>query len=128
MREFQERQKVRHILASRPVLWAAGIIVLWLAVAVGREYLVLRAAERLRLASETERQAMEEKVAAVRGKIGELGSDAGLEKIVRERFNVKRPGEELIVIVDDKSASGTRAIVREQSFWASLVATLKNIF
>ncbi|MBI5742641.1 MAG: hypothetical protein HZA25_02275 [Candidatus Niyogibacteria bacterium] len=126
MREFQERQKVRHILSSRPVLWIAGVIVLWLTVAVGREYLALRSAERLRLAAEAERQAVEEKVAAVREKARELGSDAGLEKIVRERFNVKKPGEELIVIVDDKTASGTRPAAKEQGFWAALISTIKN--
>lgn len=128
MREFQEKRKIRKVLTVWPIVAAAGIAALWFFSAAVKEYFILRAAEDRRLAIETELSAVRNKIGLKEGEIAELASDHGLEKIIRERFNVSKPGEEVIVIVDDKSASGTHPARKEQDFWASFVAMIKNIF
>lgn len=92
-------------LARSTVTWllGAGIAVLVLLTALGTnglgEYLKLR---RQRDALLQEQAALALRIADLEARLEALGSEPfALEKLARERFNMRRPGERVILLIPD---------------------------
>ena len=59
----------------------------------------------------------------------ELGTKEGLEKELRENFNVVKPGEKVIVILDDKNKetkSDVAGEVEKNSFWSRILSIFER--
>jgi cell division protein FtsB len=55
-----------------------------------------------------------------------LGTDEGKEEIIREKYQVAKDGEKVVVIVDDsKSSSGPESGKIDHSFWGWIKRTFK---
>lgn len=70
----------------------------------GRHDIALREAEQAR-----------DRLAALRESLGRLETPEGFEEEVRERFNVGRPGEGLVVVLEEEPR--TEGIPVERSAW-----------
>jgi cell division protein FtsB len=50
--------------------------------------------------------------------ISKLNTDAGIEDVIREKYQVVKPGEKIVVIVDDKKDDiSTQQTKSDHSFW-----------
>jgi cell division protein FtsB len=100
-------------LARGSLPWLLAVLVLLLALGLlGGEHGLLQylqlAGQRDALAAEQAR--LEERTAALEARLEALRTDPfALEKLARERYNLRRPGEEVIVVVPaDQAGPGAR--------------------
>lgn len=73
-------------------------------------------AENRRLAQEKVNELKKQKE-DLSSEITRLGTQSGVEADIREKFGLAKPGEGVIVIVDDKSASSAEAMPKQSGFW-----------
>ena len=120
MREFQRKKKIQHYLYS---WWALAILVALVALS-GKAAWNVYVKERdshanLNRASE-QFAALEARQGALSGKIDRLKTSEGVDAEIREQFQVAKPGERMVVVVEDKnkkdaSTEGSRSLI--QSFF-----------
>ena len=78
--------------------------------------------------AETRLSELETKKNNLEFEISRLGSDRGVEEELRERFQVTKPGEQVLVIVDKNTEMKTPAEVPQtilQKIWTGLLALLE---
>ena len=115
---FQERKKLRKILYSKVSL--AVLLVILFAVGQGlwriQEKVTIARAERdLAARSFADLQSRTEELQA---SLARLKSDSGIEEEVRQKFTVARPGEEVVVVVDESAKKGKNGEAMEKrSIW-----------
>jgi cell division protein FtsB len=100
MREFQEKQKIRKRVYSRTSI----IALLILCILIGKGLAGVYAKEKdSRLEVERlvkQKKEVEEKLAMVSTQADRLKTDTGIEYEIRNKFDVVKEGEEVIVVVD----------------------------
>lgn len=100
MREFQEKQKIRKRMYSRTSL--IGLLILCILVAKGvtgvyaKEKASRMEVERLA----RQKKEVEEKLALVSAQADRLKTETGIEYEIRNKFDVVKSGEEVIVVID----------------------------
>ena len=104
MEFFQERRRWERLFRSRPVLFILGSLFLLLVIKTLFLYIELRGIRMSIKKAESEMTALEGRKAEFEEKIAGAQKGEGIEKEARSRFNVKKPGEETIIIVDDSSS------------------------
>ncbi|MBI5400491.1 MAG: hypothetical protein HZB12_00005 [Candidatus Yonathbacteria bacterium] len=120
---FQERKKLRKILYSK-----TSIALLFLALFVAgkgawsiHQKAQIAISERdisARLLSDLQSRTTELQASLVR-----LKSDRGIEEEVRQKYTVARPGEEVVVVVDEKAKkSENGAMSTSTSWWREVVS------
>ena len=99
----------------------------WLFSLTAREYLAVKAVKKENAALEKELISLEEKNKTMEERLKNMNSAGGVEKIIRERFNVKKPGENVLVVLngEGKEAAGES---EKRGFFISLWLAIKNIF
>jgi cell division protein FtsB len=76
---------------------------------------------KYRKLTEANLKSLTERQSELESKISELETDSGVEKEIREKFPVAKPGEEVIMIVNNKSGLGQEADPKTDSgFWHRL--------
>lgn len=120
---FQERKKIRKILYSKASLVALAILLILVTNGAWGIYqkAAIARAERDRAArSLTD---LETRTSELQASLARLQSTNGIEEDVRKKFNVVRPGEDIVVVVDDtmkkseNSGAGTST-----SVWSRIVS------
>lgn len=94
------------------------VLVIWGIVSVVRAGLKQREAIKLRDESRRELAGLEQKQIDLNQKIEGLSTDQGLEAEVRQRYRVVKPGEQLVIVVDNKDGAGNQTT--KPSFWQKL--------
>ena len=79
-----------------------------------------RESSELKIISEKKVQELELRNKEINDKIEALGTEEGLEKEIRSRFNVVKGEENMVVIVEDV-AKETNASTTSQSLWKKIV-------
>ena len=67
-------------------------------------------------ARDKELQILQKKDQSIRDDLGKLGNLSVIEREAKERFNLKRPGETVIVVVPGKASEGEGVEPRESFF------------
>lgn len=120
---FQERKKIRKILYSKVTLVVLFIILI---VASRGAYQIYGKAARARIEREEALSALAEMkihTTELTENIARLKSDRGIEEEIRQRFTVARPGEEVVVVVDENDKkSKDSEIAGGQSLWARFLS------
>jgi cell division protein FtsB len=117
---------MRHSLITKKKSWFQSpwvailllFMVVWGIVAVIRAYTKQREAIALRDGYVRELDQMKQKETELSAKIDSLSEVRGMEAEVRERYRVVKPGEQLVVIVDNKEGADTS--VDQKTFWQKL--------
>ncbi len=117
---------MRHILVKKKswfrspfVAVALVIFVIWGSFSVVRAGLKQNEAVRLRDGARKEFLELEQKQSVLHQKIQNLSTDAGLESEIRQRYRVVKPGEQLVIVVNnDKPEDAPKS--PEVSFWHNL--------
>lgn len=127
MKEFQTKRRWRGILFSRPAAIMLFLAAAWLFSLTAREYLAVKAIKKENAALEKELILLEKKNKTMEERLKNMNSAGGIEKIIRERFNVKKPGENVLVVLNEekKEADGES---EKRGFFISLWLVIKNIF
>jgi cell division protein FtsB len=90
------------------------IFAVWGIVAVVRAYLKQHEAVSLRDEAVHEEESLEQKQKDLSGQIDNLSTPNGLEAEVRERYRVVKPGEQLVIVVDNDNAIPNQ---KAETFW-----------
>ena len=103
---------MRHPLVTKQKSWfysplvavALVVVVILSGLSVVRAYLKQHDALEMKNQYVKELQQVNDKQADLSHKIDTLSTERGLEAEVRERYRVVRPGEQLVIVVDNKPA------------------------
>ncbi len=107
MREFQEKKRFRKYLYSKVAVVILIILVAFFSRAAWGVYLKEQASSANALRSASELKKLEDRQEVLNGEIGSLSTDEGVEEAIRAKYGVSKPGEQMIVIVDQGQASDT---------------------
>ena len=103
MREFQEKRKFKKIVYSVWLQAILGIIFLALVFSAVKVYKKSRISVQKFQEIKEERAGLEKRNAELAAEAARLESESGREGEIRTRFDVAKPGEKIIVIVDKNS-------------------------
>ena len=96
------RFQAKNIVFSRPVLLLILVIIFFLMKADLQVYLENRKAKKITQEKKAELEQLSKEKAELEKEVSQLKNPDYLEKILRERFSVKKPGEELLIITEEK--------------------------
>jgi cell division protein FtsB len=94
------------------------LFIIWGLISVTRAGLKQREAIQLRNDSQKQLVELEQKQVVLDHKIEDLSTEKGLEAEVRQRYRVVKPGEHLVIVVDNEDTS--QAPGQKSGFWAKL--------
>lgn len=110
-------------LYIRILLGLVLVLVLLLCVSVYQRYTIERStAERLQR-SQAELEALRERGVHIEKKVEYLQNDSGVEAEIRKHFDVAKPGEQVVVLVNNPVEETEEEVIEEeppQSWWARM--------
>ena len=71
---------------------------------------------------------MERKKAVLESEAAKIGTESGLEEEIREKFSVKKPGEEVLTIMDKSPGDDKINSGEDKGFFGKIWEFVKNIF
>ncbi len=80
-----------------------SVLIVWASVVVVKTYLTYREARAMRNQLQVELDELNQKKAEIAEKLSTLSTPRGMEEEVRNRYRVVKPGEELVIIVNDST-------------------------
>jgi len=122
--DFQENKKIERAVFSWPVIFIAGLLV------IAALWGIFRALEK-ELALRGEIKTLEKKIAEAdsakavwEAKLEDLRTEAGLDREARGKFNLKKPGEEVVIFIN--SALESKPLELTGGWPASLWSAMKS--
>ena len=103
MREFQEKRKFNKLIHSGWLQIFLGIVLLALIFSTVKVYKKSRLSVKKFQEIKEEMAGLEKRNAELAAEAARLESESGREGEIRKRFDVAKPGEKIIVIVDKNS-------------------------
>lgn len=100
MLEFYEKRKLKRLLYSKPVIIALCIPAVFLLSVTWNAYNKEREAYANMLTASAELDRLKEREATLSQEIERLSTQRGVEEELREKYEVGKPGERMIVLVD----------------------------
>jgi cell division protein FtsB len=123
MLPFQERKKLRKILYSKASLIALGILLFFVASGAWNIYQKAVIARSERDRAERALVDLQVRTAELTASLARLQSDQGVEEDVRQKFTVAKPGEDVVVVVDDTSKKSENSQAGQtKSLWARIIS------
>ena len=119
---FQGRQKLRKILYSKVTLLVLTALVFFVGRGAWNTHQKAQIARSERSIAERSLNELESRTSELQASLIRLKSERGIEEEVRQKYTVARPGEEVVIVVDDSVKKGENSkTVSEKGFWRSLV-------
>ena len=100
MREFQEKRKIRSFFYSKKMVILLLLVTALLSFSTIKVYLKSRNALSKNEEAKKELADLEKRKAELEKDVSRLNTASGLEEEIRKNFNVQKPGEKVLVIVD----------------------------
>ncbi len=112
-----QKKRYERALYSRPTIFLLIILIIFLGKAVLNVYeKAQNTNENLELA-EVELDTLEARKSLLEDKISTLGTPKGVEAEIRDKFNVVKEGESVIMIVEGEPNGNKDSGWAEKSFW-----------
>ncbi len=110
MLDFHEKRKLKSWFYSKPMVAGLLIVAVLLSVSVYGRFKVERemAAKRDQLAGELE--VLRQHAATLEAEVGRLKSERGIEEEIRDRFEVSKRGEQVVLIVGEEDVASTTTV------------------
>ena len=118
MLDIQQKRKARSIAYHPVTLVILGILVLIFAHSTWEVYQKKRDSEELRNISAGNLSDLQARDAELKANIANLETQNGVEEEIRSKFNVAKPGENMVVVVDNNSP--TTSMATSTGFWQNL--------
>ncbi|MES2437206.1 MAG: septum formation initiator family protein [Patescibacteria group bacterium] len=123
MREFQERKKFKHILYSKTTVIVMALMVLFFARAAWGVYQKEQESAANVVRARAEMLKLKDREDLLKSELSRLNTEDGIEEEIRSKYGVTKPGEQMIIIVDQTTPTTT--IMQEPEGWWD---KFKNIF
>ncbi len=112
MFDFHEKRKIRSIVYSKPVVAVLVIITVVLSFSVYHRYTVAEEMKHKLNVREDELHELEQRATVLESKVQYLRDERGIEEELRNRFDVVKEGEQVIILVDEpQGGEGKREIL-----------------
>ncbi len=105
MLDFQQKRKLRNVAYGRVTLCVLAILVLFSFRSVWLVYQKQRESEGLKSLALAQVSQLSTRQREMDSEIAKLQTPQGVDEEIRDKFNVAKPGENMVVIVDDQSSS-----------------------
>lgn len=105
MKEFQKKNNIKKMIYSRLVLILIFVVLFFFIKATIDFYQKASESKKRKERAETELLELQKRKYNLENKIESLNSPVGVEKELRERFDLVKEGEETILIGDGKGTS-----------------------
>ena len=128
MEDYQERRKIRQFFASRSVLAVLFVLVLLVGVASLRALARSWEANQERLQVQGRLQDVLREKSEVSEEAMQLKSAYGVEREARERLNLRKPGEEVVIIQDSVSATTSSSGESDGSWLGQMFRQVRRWF
>lgn len=102
MKQFQQKQKVKARIYSKPMLIGLIVVCLFLLKAVFNIYIKYKESNTEKQIALEKLEDLKEREEGLKKEILDLQSPEGQEEEIRKKFNVAKPGERVIVVVEDE--------------------------
>lgn len=120
---FQGRQKLRRILYSKVTLFTLAVLVFFVGRGAWNTHEKAQIARSERNIAERALLDLEARSSELQASLIRLKSERGIEEEVRQKYTVARPGEEVVIVVDDSAKKGENSeTVAEKGLWQSFVS------
>ena len=107
MADFQQKRKFKNIIYSKVSFFILFILVIFMARATYNIYSKERLSIDSYAAVEKSYQGLNTRKEMLQSEINRLKTDGGMEEEIRSRFDVAKPGETVVVVVDSSSSQDT---------------------
>jgi len=125
MIDFQQKRQIKKVIYSK----VSFVILLILVILLGKATYNIYTKSRLSSESYNETKKDYESLKArkdmLESEINRLKTDTGIEEEIRSKFNVAKPGETVVVVIDGSSSTSTNANSSKGSFWSSFWGMFK---
>ena len=125
MREFQEKKKIKRRIYSKTTVIILIIVLLLFAQGTWRIYLKEKESRQNLERVESQLSTLTERKDTLTAQIERLNTEQGKEDEIRSKFQVSKPGEQVLVIVDKDSTPTTTPKV---GVWSSIWSKILGIF
>lgn len=105
MLQFYQKRSLLSWCRSPLVLLVLAGLCTWLAISVYERYSIEREMAERRLAAEADVAAMQARKEALAERVQYLSHERGIEAEMRRNFDIAKPGEEVVIILDDDTAA-----------------------
>jgi hypothetical protein len=119
MKEFQHKKKIHNITHSRYVLFALIFFTFILLTSIFDLFQKKRQVVKFQKESRIELQKIREKSELIEKEVNVLDTAYGQERLIREKYNVKTPGEGVIIVTDVETQGGGVKVVK-RDFWYTI--------
>ena len=102
MFDFHEKRKIKSVLYSKPVFVLLVLLAILLSSAVYDRYLVAKETEKKLEEKEQDLKSLELRAEALEAKVEYLDDERGIEEELRNRFDVAKEDEQVVIILEDK--------------------------
>jgi len=102
MFDFHEKRKIRSFLYSKTVFVLLLLLTILLSISAYNRFTVAKETKERLDERRTDLEALEMRADVLDAKVQYLENDRGVEEELRNRFDVAREGEQVIIILDDK--------------------------
>ena len=125
MREFKDKRRRKEKLYSFWSVLTLSIILLFLANGVWNIYQKEKESSNLDLDSKAKLNSLTSQADQLKTNINKLSTDTGIDEELRLKYGVVKPGEEMIVVVPDDSATTSTST---QSVYSKFLEKIKSFF
>jgi len=128
MQEFQEKRKLRKIIFSRKVLVLLAFVLTFLIFSTAKVYIKSRNAVSKNEEIKKEVADLEQRKSDLQKEISRLQSESGAEEEVRKKFNVQKPGENALVIVEKNNENDKINQGESSGFFTKIWQWIKDLW
>ena len=105
MMDFQRKRKLKNLVFSYVTIVALLIMIVFMAQSVWERFTVEREMSERRHEVERELHDLKLRAAALESQVEYLEDERGVEAEIRNRFDVVKEGEQVVIILDDESTN-----------------------
>ncbi|MDQ3014243.1 MAG: septum formation initiator family protein [bacterium] len=107
MREFQEKKRFRRYLYSKGAVAILLVLVFFFGRASWGVYKKEQESGANAAQAQVSLKRLEDRQKILTDELNRLKTDEGIEEEIRSKFGVSKPGEQVVIIVEDKKATST---------------------
>lgn len=107
MKKFESKKQIKGRVYSRSTLIILLVVIILLIRGVFTLYLRYRESVIMRADAEQRLGELRERESSLGSEIDKLNRDGGIEAEIRQKFNVVKPGEHVVIIVPEAEATTT---------------------
>jgi len=121
MTDFQQQREVKKIIYSKITIFVLFIVVIFLAHSTYGIYQKENLSATSYSEVKKEYDSLQERQSMLNSEIMRLKTENGIEEEIRSKFSVAKPGETVVVVVDENGSASTSDNKSPESLWSKFI-------